>query len=55
MLEKKSNIIQKMLKTLAEIYLRVNNTKNINLLSDKECNKINNMEQEKYRINILNE
>ena len=54
-LGEKSFVVQRMLESLAEIYLRINNIKNINLLKDNECKRISNMEQEKYRINILKE
>ena len=54
-LDSKNTKIQEMLSFLAEIYLRVNNLKNINLLSDSECENIFNKEEEKYRINMLQE
>ena len=54
-LGEKSFVVQRMLESLAEIYLRINNINNINLLEDNECKRINNMEQEKYRISILKE
>ena len=45
-----SNIAtEEMLKAQAEIFLRIPANKNINFLSDKDCDEILNLESEKYR------
>ena len=45
-----SNIAtEEMLKAQAEVFLRIPANKNINFLSDKDCDEILNLESEKYR------
>ena len=45
-----SNIAtEEMLKAQAEVFLRIPANKNINFLSDKDCDEILNLEPEKYR------
>ena len=45
-----SNIAtEEMLKAQAEVFLRIPENKNINFLSDKDCDEILNLESEKYR------
>lgn len=45
-----SNIAtEEMLKAQAEVFLRIPANKNINFLSDKDCDEIINLESEKYR------
>ena len=52
LLKEKCELLELMLETQAEIFLRLDIKKRINFLSNKECDYLMNWEAEKYRQKI---
>ena len=52
LLKEKSDLLEIMLETQAEIFLRLDINKKINFLSNKDCQDLINWEAEKYRKKI---